>query len=119
MGKDMLNKLKEVFDQSKGKGMEHNETTEAQELAYQIAEDAYFESRLGNVVRESVDNTTETLENLLHRVLKTYKEPMINWPTFLGFFTKRGRLRDDEKLNLQLNKGRKSSASDLSNENES
>ena len=51
-----------------------------------------------------VDGVKESLEDLLHRVLKTYKQPTIVWSTFLGFFTKRGRLRESEKLNLQPNK---------------
>lgn len=37
-------------------------------------------------------------------MLKNYKQPTIEWSTFLGFFSKRGRLRESEKLNLQLNK---------------
>jgi len=44
-------------------------------------------------------------------VLKINKEPTIQWHTFLGFFTKRGRLRDEEKINLQINKKPKSSSS--------
>ena len=59
---------------------------------------------MDTVVRESLDGAKESLEDLLHRVLKTYKEARIEWYTFLGFFTKRGRLRDTERLNLQLNK---------------
>lgn len=56
------------------------------------------------IVRESLDGVKETLEELLHRVLKTFKEARIEWHTFLGCFTKRGRLRETERLNLQLNK---------------
>jgi len=39
----------------------------------------------------------ETLESLLHRVLKTYKSENIKFQTFLGFFSKRGRLREGEE----------------------
>ena len=100
MGKDMLNKLKEVFDSCKERGQEHIDEVETSELVASIAEDEYFEAHLGTPVRENVDGVKETLENLLHRVLKTYKEPVIQWHTFLGFFAKRGRLRENEKLNL-------------------
>lgn len=55
-------------------------------------------------VRVNVDGAKENLEALLHRILKQYKEAVIQWHTFLGFFTKRGRLRESEKLNLQLKK---------------
>lgn len=100
MGKDMLNKLKEVFDSCKERGQEHVDEVETQELISSIAEDPYFERHLETDVRESVDSARESLEALLQRILKTYKEPSIHWHTFLGFFTKRGRLRDSEKLNL-------------------
>ena len=39
----------------------------------------------------------ETLESLLHRVLKTYKSENIKFQTFLGFFSKRGRWREGEE----------------------
>ena len=100
LGKDLLNKLKEVFDQSKERGMEHLEEVEAIELICNIAEDEFCSKHLSTPVRESVDQVKEGLEQLLMRVQKIYKEKMISWPTFLGFFTKRGRLRDHEKLKL-------------------
>jgi hypothetical protein len=100
MGKDMINKLKEVFDSSKERGREHIDEVETAEFISNIAEDQYFESQLATFVRENVDGQKETLENLLHRVLKNHKEPVIQWHTFLGFFTKRGKLRDNEKVNL-------------------
>ena len=59
---------------------------------------------MDKIVRESLDGVKESLEDLLHRVLKTFKEARIEWHTFLGCFTKRGRLRETERLNLQLNK---------------
>lgn len=100
----MLDKLNEVFESCKERGKEHLPDVETPELIASIAEDPYFEKCMATVVRENVDGVEETLENLLHRVLKTYKQPTIEWSTFLGFFTKRGRLRESEKLNLQLNK---------------
>ena len=100
LGKDMLNKLKEVFDNCKERGQEHIDEVETTELVASIAEDEYFEKEMNSNVRVNIDDVKETLENLLHRILKTYKEPIIQWHTFLGFFTKRGRLRENEKLNL-------------------
>jgi len=55
-------------------------------------------------VRESVDGERETLENLLLRILKIYKQETINWSVFLGFFTKRGRLRDNEEAQFSKKK---------------
>ena len=43
------------------------------------------------VVRVTVDNEKETLENLLNRVINDYESETISWPKFLGFFSKRGR----------------------------
>jgi len=104
MGKDILNKLKEVFDSCKERGKEHIDEVETSELIASIAEDDYFEKQMETVIRENVDGEKETLEGLLHRVLKDHKQEQIPWHVFLGFFTKRGRLRDNEKLILQLNK---------------
>lgn len=103
MGKEMLNKLKEVFDSCKERGKEDDEV-EMNELIASIAEDPYFEKCLDQDVRESVDGVRENLESLLHRVITSHKQENIEWHTFLGFFTKRGQLRDNEKLNLKLNK---------------
>ena len=100
----MLDKLNEVFESCKERGKEHLPDVETPELIASIAEDPYFEKCMATVVRETVDGVKEPLESLLHRVLKNYKLPTIEWSTFLGFFTKRGRLRESEKLNLQLNK---------------
>lgn len=90
MGKEMLNKLKEVFDNCKERGKEDVDEVETPELVASIAEDPYFENDLEQIVRENVDNVKETLEQLLHRVLKQHKSSVIQWHTFLGFFTKRG-----------------------------
>lgn len=105
MGKDMLNKLKEVFDSCKEWiGTSQSEEVETAELIGAIAEDSYFEKNMDLVVRENVDQQKESLEQLLHRILKTHKaDAKIVWHSFLGYFTKRGQLRDSEKINLQLN----------------
>jgi hypothetical protein len=56
MGKDMLNKLKEVFDSCKEWiGTSQSEEVETAELIGAIAEDSYFEKNMDLVVRENVD----------------------------------------------------------------
>jgi hypothetical protein len=69
MGRDMLNKLKEVFDSCKEKGKEHIDEVETGEYIGSIAEDPFFESWMGTAVRETVDKERESLEELLHRIL--------------------------------------------------
>lgn len=93
----MLNRIREVFEKCKEKGKEASEDVETRELIHSIAEEPYLEEKLNADVRESVDGERETLENLLLRILKLYKQETINWNVFLGFFTKRGRLRDNEE----------------------
>jgi len=90
MGKDMLNKLKEVFDSCIEKDAQSDEV-ETAELIGAIAEDSYFEKNMELVVRENIDHQKESLEQLLHRILKTHKaDAKIQWHSFLGYFTKRG-----------------------------
>ena len=97
LGSEMLNRIREVFEKCKEKGKEASEDVETRELIHSIAEEPYLEEKLNADVRESVDGERETLENLLLRILKLYKQETINWNVFLGFFTKRGRLRDNEE----------------------
>ena len=100
MSKDYLNKLKEVFDSCKERGRDHIDEVETAELVSEIVQDPFFEPLLDQPARENVDSQKENLENLLQRVLKQHKEVNIEWSLFLGFFTKRGRLRDNERVNL-------------------
>ena len=62
-------------------------------LVATIAEDEYFEEHMLSVVRESVDGKHEKLEDLLNRILIDFKDPVISWLQFLGYFSKRGRLQ--------------------------
>jgi hypothetical protein len=62
MGKDMLNKLKEVFDSCKEKDNQDVDEVETAELIGAIAEDSYFEKNMDLVVRENVDGQKESLE---------------------------------------------------------
>lgn len=103
LGEEMYEKLREVFDEIRQRDKILGEELETKELVHSIAETAYFETRLQKEVRFSVDNEKETLESLLIRVLK-YAEsgnPLIAWYTFLGFFTRRGRLRDGEEAKFK------------------
>lgn len=106
MQKEMLDKLKDVFDFSKERGKEED-IVETTELIANIAEDEYFNPILDQPVRENTDGVKESLEDLLHRVLKCHKATTIEWFTFLGFFSRRGQIRDNEKINLQLNRKNK------------
>ena len=56
----------------------------------------YLDKKLDVIVRETTDGDRETLDNLLMRVSKEYKEERIDWMTFLINFTKRGKLRPNE-----------------------
>jgi hypothetical protein len=73
MAKDLLNKLKEVFDSCKERGKEEIDEVETAEFVASIVEDPSLSKKLDQPVRTSVDDVIETLEELLHRVLKTHK----------------------------------------------
>ncbi len=51
-----------------------------------------------DVVRETTDMERETLDGLLLRVSKDYKEERITWETFMTNFTRRGKLRPNEEI---------------------
>ena len=55
MGKDMLDKLHEVFDSCKEKDHQDVDEVETAELIRAIAEDQYFEANMEMVVRENAD----------------------------------------------------------------
>jgi hypothetical protein len=120
ISKDLLNKLKEVFvscKDPKEKGNEDIDEVETAEFIASIDEDPILSKKMEQVVRTSVDNVSETLEQLLHRVLKTHKaEGQIKWDAFMGYFTKRGQLRDGEKINLYLSS--KAGAKDVDDDSE-
>jgi hypothetical protein len=103
LGAEMLDKLREVFDEIRQREKVDGEELETRELVHSVAEAAYFESRLQKEVRTSVDGEKETLENLLLRVLKHADagNTLIAWYSFLGFFTRRGRLRDGEEAKFR------------------
>lgn len=64
-------------------------------------EDAYFENRIDDFVRESLDKEKETLDQIMFRINTTHKSNYITWDDFLSYFTRRGKLREHEKLVFQ------------------
>ena len=93
-----------MFESCKEKGKEHIDEVEVNELVPSIAEEPYFEERMNQIVRESLDNVPENLYNLLTRINKSWKSPTITWGDFIGFFCRRGRLRDNEQPKIQQEK---------------
>lgn len=116
IGRDMLNKLHETFDSCKEKNSEAD-IVETIWLIETIFDSDWFINILDTYVRQNVDDVKETLGELLDRIIKTYKAEMIEWHTFLGFFSKRGRLRENEQVNIQLNKKVKQEDDDNSSAN--
>lgn len=105
MGPEFQAKLKEVFDSCKERGKEHIDEVEVNELVPSIAEEPYFDERMNQDVRESLDGVRENLYNLLTRINKAWKQETITWHAFIGFFTRRGRLRDNEQARMQAKRG--------------
>ncbi len=91
---EIIQKMKEIFDFCKDKESDHE--VDIQTLLGTIGNDESFEGFMQEVVRETVDGDEETLENLFTRVLTDYQEDTVTWNTFVGFFTKRGKLRGPE-----------------------
>lgn len=100
VGSDFLTKIEAMFNSCKEKGKENEDFVEFNELIASIAEDEYFDKMMNVVVRVSTDNETEILEDLLHRMLKCHKEDTITFNTFIGYFSKRGRIRINENVEL-------------------
>lgn len=44
-----------------------------------ILNDSYFESRLDDVVRQSIDNESETLDQIMERINTTHASETIEW----------------------------------------
>jgi hypothetical protein len=73
MAKDLLDKLEEVFVSCKERGKEDVGEVETAEFIASIDEDPWLSKKMDQIVRTSVDDVAETLEELLHRVLRTHK----------------------------------------------
>ena len=72
MPNEMIENLYRVFLKSKEKGREHLNYVNREGFLVNILEDSYFESRLDNVVRESVDSEQETLDQIMERINTTH-----------------------------------------------
>ena len=95
----MVEALRRVFQASKFRKEEHLDDVELEEFFYNICNDTdYLESRLNDYVRETTDMERETLDSLLLRISKDYKQERITWDTFMVNFTKRGKLRPGEEM---------------------
>ncbi len=57
-------------------------------------EETHFQDMMDKVVRVTLNNETECFEEVLERVLNDFRDgEFISWPCFLGFFSKRGKMR--------------------------
>lgn len=111
----MLDNLRRVFVKTRGKVSEGaSEEVEKDLLLTNIAEDEYFDDPdaatdvicrgLAEIVRVTVDGESENLDGVLFRVKNNWKAEFITWDQFLGFFCKRGQLRDGEKIVFESKK---------------
>lgn len=99
---EMIENLYRVFLKSKEKGREHLSFVLREGYLVNILEDSYFEAKLDNIVRLSVDNEAETLDNIMERINTTHTPETLEWEPFLSFFCRRGMLRDTEKMIFQF-----------------
>ena len=99
MRHEMVEAMRRVFQASKFRKEEHLDDVELEEFFYNICHDAeYLERHLNDIVRETTDMERETLDALLLRVSKDYKEERITWDAFMVNFTKRSKLRPGEQM---------------------
>lgn len=88
----MIENLYRVYlkSKSKEKGREHLNYVQREGFLVNILEDSYLEARLDNIVRLSVDNEPETLDQIMERINTTHQSEFIEWEPFLSFFCRRG-----------------------------
>lgn len=58
----------------------------------------FFSKKLDDVVRISCDKEVETLDQILHRIYHSEGTETISYEKFIGFFCKRGMLREGEEV---------------------
>lgn len=95
---DMIDSLRRVYQQSKLRGEEDLPDTETEEFFYAICGDPYLEKKLGTIVRETTDEEREVLDNFLVKVEREHGQKRIHWDQFMTYFTRRGKLRQDEEI---------------------
>jgi hypothetical protein len=74
---------------------------EKMELIYTLDETESIHKKYNTIVRTSVDGEEETLEDLLNRFNNTWTDDYVDWFDFIGYFTRRGRLRDNEGFHIK------------------
>ena len=74
---------------------------EKMELIYSLDETESIHKHYNDPVRTSVDGEEETLEELLNRFNNTWTDDYVEWFDFIGYFTRRGRLRDNEAFYMK------------------
>lgn len=98
LSSEMIENFRRCFMQSKEKGTESQDQVSREDFLIRILDDTFFDKRIDDFVRESVDKEKETLDQILFRINTTHKATTINWDQFLAFFTRRGKLRENEKM---------------------
>lgn len=98
MKNEMVEALRRVFIASKFRKEEHLDHVDKEEFFYNICNDEYLEKRLNDDVRETTDLERETLDGVLLRISRDYKEERIKWDFFIQNFCRRGKLRPTEEL---------------------
>lgn len=99
----IFNKALQNQNQSRQTNGDQEPSVKREPFLIDILEDPWFEERLDEVVRVTVDNEPETLDQILERI-NTYQgenhedTTQITFSKFRGFFCKRGHLRIGEEL---------------------
>jgi hypothetical protein len=62
LSNEWIENFRRCFMQSKEKGAEHIDLVNRENFLAKICEDAYFDPRIDDVVRESLDKERETLD---------------------------------------------------------
>ena len=99
----IFNKAYSNQNQSRQTNGDQEPSVKREPFLIDILEDAWFEERLDEVVRVTVDNEPETLDQILERINTYHGEnnedtTQITFSKFRGFFCKRGHLRPGEEL---------------------
>lgn len=99
----MIDNFQRVFlkTASKQKAPINNDLVPREEFLINLLEDNYFSIRLDQIVRRSLDGENESLDFIMDRINKNHTPDKIEFQQFLSFFTRRGKLRDSEKLIFQ------------------
>lgn len=105
LSEEMTENLMRVFEESKPEEFKDRDTVALETFFTAICEDPWFdqEDRMNNIVRETLDHETETLDALLARIsTEDYTAEnqfaKITWMDFMAPFCRRSKLRPGEQL---------------------